>query len=181
MIEDYLAERESEDALSFKHEIGMDHVSFSYEGTESPALADVTLSIRRGEQIGICGPTGGGKSTLVDLLAGLLSPSTGRVTVDGHDITGRTRAWQRNLGVVPQMVFLIDDSLRRNIALGIADSDIDEVAVGDAVRLAQLETFIEALPEGLDTVVGERGVRIPRGVSGSASPSPEPSTIARRS
>ena len=163
MIEDYLAESESVDALPFKDQIGMDNVSFSYEGTDSPALADVNLTIRRGEQIGICGPTGGGKSTLVDLLAGLLSPSSGRVTVDGNDISGRARAWQRNLGVVPQMVFLIDDSLRRNIALGIADSDIDEVAVGDAVRLAQLETFIEVLPEGLDTVVGERGVRISGG------------------
>ncbi len=164
LIEDYFAESESAGgALSFKHEIGMDGVSFSYEGTDSPALADVNLTIRRGEQIGICGPTGGGKSTLVDLLAGLLSPSAGRVTVDGKDIAGKTRAWQRNLGTVPQMVFLIDDSLRRNIALGIPDSEIDEVAVGDAVRLAQLETYIEALPEGLDTVVGERGVRISGG------------------
>jgi ATP-binding cassette subfamily C protein len=147
----------------FQRQITLEEVSFAYEGTRSAALTDVNLSIARGEQIGICGPTGGGKSTLVDLIAGLLSPSAGRVLVDGVDISTNVRGWQRNLGMVPQMVFLTDDTLRRNIALGIPDKEVDEAAVAEAVRLAQLEEFISALPMGLDTVVGERGVRISGG------------------
>ncbi len=130
---------------------------------ESQALANVSLTIRRGEQIGICGPTGGGKSTLVDLMAGLLSPASGRILVDGQDIAHNTAGWQRNIGMVPQMVFLIDDTLRRNIALGTADKAIDETALTQAVRLAQLEDFIGSLPRGLDTVVGERGIRLSGG------------------
>jgi ATP-binding cassette subfamily C protein len=147
----------------FEREIVLEKVSFAYEGTGSDALASVNLSIRRAEQIGICGPTGGGKTTLVDLISGLLSPDKGRVLVDGTDIATNLRGWQRNLGVVSQMVFLADDTLRRNIALGIPDKEIDEPAVQEAVRLAQLSEFIEALPQGLETVVGERGVRISGG------------------
>lgn len=156
-------EEEPAEALSFEHEIKVEDISFSYEGADFMALSDVDLTIRRGEHIGICGPTGGGKSTLIDLIAGLLSPSHGRVLVDGRDIAGSIRAWQRNLGVVSQMVFLVDDSLRRNIALGIPDAEIDEAALQEAVKLAQLESFVESLPEGLDTVAGERGVRISGG------------------
>jgi ABC-type multidrug transport system fused ATPase/permease subunit len=121
------------------------------------------MVIRRGEQIGICGPSGGGKTTLVDIISGLLAPSAGRVLVDGHDIASSTRGWQRNLGMVPQTVFLIDDTFTRNIALGIADEDIDEAALHDAVHLAQLDDFIASLDLGLETVVGERGVRISGG------------------
>jgi ATP-binding cassette, subfamily B, bacterial PglK len=138
-------------------------VSFRYEGTESDALSDVNLAIHRGEQIGICGPTGGGKSTLVDLISGLLAPTSGQVLVDGRDIESNMRGWQRNLGIVPQVVFLIDDTLRRNIALGIPDKEIDEEAIAQAVRLAQLDEFVSLLPKGLDTVVGERGVRVSGG------------------
>ena len=99
----------------------------------------------------------------MDLIAGLLSPTAGRVTVDGQDIATNTRGWQRNLGMVPQMVFLADDALRRNVAFGVADADVDASALREAIRLAQLDGFIESLPEGLDTVVGERGVRISGG------------------
>jgi len=123
----------------------------------------VGLVIRRGEQVGICGPTGGGKTTLVDLITGLLAPSQGQVRVDGVDIQTNLRGWQRNLGVVSQMVFLVDDTLRRNIALGIPDDKIDEQAVCEAIRLAQLEELVARLPQGLDTVVGERGVRLSGG------------------
>ncbi|MGI5940569.1 MAG: ABC transporter ATP-binding protein [Thermoleophilia bacterium] len=163
LIEQNCPEKEPVKALLFRHEIKMEEVSFAYEGADCKALSDVNLTIRRGEQIGICGPTGGGKSTLIDLIIGLLSPSSGRVLVDGRDIAGNTRAWQQNLGVVPQMVFLIDDSLRHNIALGLPDDEIDAAAIEEAVKLAQLEDFIESLPEGLDTIVGERGVRISGG------------------
>ena len=151
------------DALLFKEEITFEDVSFRYENTSTPALSNVNLRIAKGESIGVCGPTGGGKTTLVDLLAGLLDPTSGTIRVDGQDIHGRAREWQQNLGVVSQGVFLLDDTLRRNIAFGISDEEIDESAVVDAVRLAQLSEFVGSLPEGLETSVGERGVRLSGG------------------
>ncbi len=141
----------------------VEDVSFHYEGSDRPALDRITLDVAPGEVIGVCGPTGGGKTTLVDLMTGLLTPSSGRVTVDGHDLREHDREWHRNLGIVPQMVFLTDESLRRNIALGVADKQIDDDAVREAVELAQLRSFVESLPDGLDTVVGERGVRVSGG------------------
>lgn len=149
--------------MPFERELLLEGVSFSYEGTDRPALRDVDLRIEPGEAIGICGPTGGGKTTLTDLMTGLLAPTSGRVTVDGLDIRDHVRAWHRNLGVVPQTVFLVDDTLRRNIALGLFDEEMDEEALSEAVNLAQLYDVVGALPEGLDTVVGERGVRISGG------------------
>ena len=163
MIEQFSAERHAAGPFPFEREISLEGVSFAYEGNAFDALAEVDLAVRRGEQIGICGPTGGGKTTLVDLMAGLLSPTTGRVLVDGQDIATNIRGWQRNLGMVPQMVFLFDDTLRRNIALGVADTDIDEAAVAEAVQSAQLDEFVASLPQGLDTVVGERGIRLSGG------------------
>lgn len=163
LIEQNIAESDRSRAFPFQREIRLVNVSFTYQESRSPALLGVDLTIHRGEQVGICGPTGGGKTTLVDLIAGLLAPTEGRVQVDGVDIATNVRGWQRNLGVVSQMVFLTDDTLRRNIALGIPDEQIDETAVREAVRLAQLEGFVESLPEGLDTVVGERGVRLSGG------------------
>jgi ABC-type multidrug transport system fused ATPase/permease subunit len=154
---------ESPPPLPFEREVLVEGVSFAYEGTDRPALKDVDLRIGAGEAIGICGPTGGGKTTLADLITGLLTPTSGRVIVDGVDIREHVRAWHSNLGVVPQMVFLVDDSLRRNIALGLPDKEIDEEAVSEAVHLAQLDEVVAALPQGLDTVVGERGVRISGG------------------
>jgi ATP-binding cassette, subfamily B, bacterial PglK len=151
------------EAAPFRDRLAFERVSFSYPTANRPALREIDLTIRPGEQLGIAGPTGGGKTTLIDVMTGLLEPSQGRVTVDGADLREHVRAWQRNLGVVPQMVFLTDDTLRRNIALGISDREIDEDAVEEAVRLAQLQEFIGSLPDGLDTRVGERGVRISGG------------------
>jgi ATP-binding cassette, subfamily B, bacterial PglK len=149
--------------LPFTRTLALHRVSFRYGGSESDVIHDVSLSIARGEFIGIVGPTGSGKSTLVDLLLGLLQPSTGSIQVDGLDLRGRTAAWQQNLGVVSQSLFLIDDTLRRNIAFGIPDTAIDEQRLAAAVRLARLDTFVASLPDGLDNVVGERGVRLSGG------------------
>jgi len=151
------------DPLSFQEAIALEKVALRYHGTDHETLTDIDLTIRPGEQIGICGPTGGGKTTLVDLITGLLEPTAGRITIDGHDLANHVRAWQRNLGVVPQMVFLIDDSLRRNVALGVPDESIDEQALAEAIDLAQLTEFVASQPAGLDTKVGERGVRISGG------------------
>jgi ATP-binding cassette, subfamily B, bacterial PglK len=157
------AAQEAVDPLPFRECLELAGVSFRYPGSVHPAVSGIDLRVRPGEQVGICGPTGGGKSTIVDLIIGLLEPSDGRVTVDGQDLRGHTAAWQRNLGIVSQMVFLIDDTLRRNIGFGVPDAAIDEVAVADAVRDAQLEELVASLPEGLETRIGERGLRLSGG------------------
>lgn len=149
--------------LILRDSITLEHVSYRYPGADAAALTDVTIEIRRSESVGIVGPTGGGKSTLIDVILGLLPVTTGRVLVDGTDIRSDLRGWQRTLGMVPQSVYLLDDSLRRNIALGEDDGSIDENAIHEAVALAQLEPFVASLPAGLNTVVGERGARMSGG------------------
>ncbi len=144
-------------------DIVFDQVTFQYESAAEPALNDISFSIRRGESIGIVGPTGAGKSTLVDLMLGLLEPSSGTIRVDGRNIQSGVRAWQRQIGYVPQSIYLTDDTIRRNIALGVNDGEIDESRVRDAARAAQLESFLKTLPDGLDTLTGERGVKLSGG------------------
>ncbi len=151
------------DPLPFRDSVCLQGVTFRYEGAHSNALSDIDLTITRDQQVGICGPTGGGKTTLADIIIGLLEPTEGRVTIDGVDLIDNTRAWQQNLGVVSQVVFLIDDTLRRNVALGVPEEEVDEEALSDAIELAQLTGFIASLPNGLNTTVGERGVRISGG------------------
>ncbi|HUF93696.1 MAG TPA: ABC transporter ATP-binding protein, partial [Candidatus Limnocylindria bacterium] len=148
--------------IAFEDAVELRDVSYAYEDGER-VLTDVRLTIRRGESIGIVGATGSGKSTLLDLLLGLLAPTSGSITVDGRDIRAGLRSWQRLIGYVPQTTFLIDDSLRRNIAFGLADADIDERRVEAAVRMAQLSDVAAALPRKLDTLIGERGVRLSGG------------------
>jgi ATP-binding cassette subfamily C protein len=143
--------------------IAFERVSFSYGGGARDALSGIDLEITQGESIGVIGPTGSGKSTLVDMLLGLVVPTTGRVTVDGRDIAEATASWQRNIGVVPQSVFLIDDTVRRNVAFGVPDSAIDEAALAEAASLAQLDEVIAGLPNGFDTRLGELGVRLSGG------------------
>jgi ATP-binding cassette, subfamily B, bacterial PglK len=163
MIEGLAPPRREAEPLPFAQAIRLERVSFRYDGADRDAVHEVDLTIVPGEVLGICGPTGGGKTTLTDLITGLLQPTSGRITVDGTDLIDHARRWHAALGVVPQMVFLVDDSLRRNIALGLPDPDIDEDAIDEAVELAQLQKFVQSLPEGLDTRVGERGVRISGG------------------
>jgi ATP-binding cassette subfamily C protein len=149
--------------LSFQQGIAFDDVGFRYPASEGVALMGITMEIGPGETLGICGPTGGGKTTLLDLLTGLLAPTTGRVVVDGVDLADCVSAWQHTLGVVSQTPFLVDDTLRRNIALGTDDGDVDDQALAEAVELSQLSSFVAGLPEGLETKVGERGVRLSGG------------------
>jgi ATP-binding cassette subfamily C protein len=163
IVEAIESKRQSVDPLPFERTVALEGVSFRYAGADQDALSDIDLAIRRGESIGVIGPTGSGKSTLVDVLLGLLTPTAGRVAVDGRDIAQAPAAWQRNLGVVPQSVFLIDDTVRRNVALGVADADIDEAALAEALSLAQLDEVIAGLPDGLDTRLGEMGIRLSGG------------------
>ena len=147
--------------LPLEKSITLDRVSFRYEGAKVDALSEIDLVINKGQQVGVCGPTGGGKSTLVDVIAGLLHPTEGSVLIDGVELSGRERAWHQNLGVVSQSIFLIDGTLRENIALG--QKDVDPDALMEAVQLAQLTEAISAFPDGLDTRVGERGARLSGG------------------
>jgi ABC-type multidrug transport system fused ATPase/permease subunit len=155
--------RSRDSALPFAQSIACEHVSFAYDSGGRPALSDIDLAIRRGESVGIVGPTGSGKSTLVDVLLGLLRPSRGRVLIDGIDLAGREYAWQRLIGYVPQVPYLLDDTLRRNVAFGLPDSAIDEQQVLRACASAQLDEMLSTLPSGLDTMIGERGMRLSGG------------------
>ena len=139
-------------------------LTFRYREDLEPALRGVEFTFRRGEFIGICGPTGGGKSTLIDLIVGLLQPTEGVITVDGRPLGRRPTWWWDQLGVVSQGVFLTNDTLRRNIAFGaLDDREVDEERLARCVGRAQLESVVADLPDGLDTVVGERGIRLSGG------------------
>jgi len=143
--------------------IDVEGLSFSYARTTRDALNNVSIHIRRGEAVGLIGSSGSGKSTLVDILLGLLEPISGRVRIDGNDIHQNLRGWQDQIGYVPQSIFLTDDTLRRNVAFGLPKDKIDDDAVRSAIRSAQLEEFVASLPDGMETVVGERGVRLSGG------------------
>jgi ABC-type multidrug transport system fused ATPase/permease subunit len=147
----------------FADSIKIEELCFSYANTDRDALNDVSIHIRRGEAVGLIGSSGSGKSTLVDVLLGLLDPTEGRVVVDGLDIRENLRWWQDQIGYVPQSIFLIDDTLRRNVAFGLPKDQINDNAVNSAICSAQLEEFVASLPEGMETVVGERGVRLSGG------------------
>ena len=149
--------------LPFRDSLKLERVVFRYPSTETDTICGITLQIARGTAVGFIGSTGTGKTTLVDIILGLLTPNSGRILVDGIDIRGHERGWQDQIGYVPQSIFLTDDSLRRNIAFGLPNEQIDDDAIWRAVRAAQLETFVNESPAGLDTMVGERGVRLSGG------------------
>jgi len=148
-----------------RERITLKNVTFTYSGLDEPALRAIEVDIPVGSAVAFVGSTGAGKSTLVDVLLGLLEPEQGAVMVDGTDIRtiGAIGRWQSAIGYVPQSIYLLDDTIRRNIALGVEDEAIDEPALREAIRVAQLESFIARQPQGLDTPVGERGVRLSGG------------------
>ena len=148
---------------SFKNDIELVNVDYMYPSSSEPALTGLNISIRKGESIGFVGPSGSGKSTLVDIVLGLLTPTSGEVQVDKENIQADLRSWQDQIGYVPQSVYLTDDTLRNNVAFGIPPVRIDEEALNRAIQAAQLDTFVVSQPDGLDTVVGERGVRLSGG------------------
>lgn len=148
---------------AFKGEVRLVDIHYTYSNALAPALNGLSLCIQKGESVGLIGPSGSGKSTLVDIILGLLTPSDGEVAVDGKNIQANLRAWQDQIGYVPQSIYLTDDTLRRNVAFGLSNEQIDDAAVQRAIKSAQLEEFVSGLPSGLETVVGERGVRLSGG------------------
>jgi ABC-type multidrug transport system fused ATPase/permease subunit len=139
-------------------------LSYTYPGAIRRALKDVSLTIPQGAAIGIVGPSGAGKSTLIDVILGLFDDYSGTIEVDGKVINSSDVGdWQKMIGYVPQAIYLADESLARNIAFGVPDIDVDTIALQRACDAAQLSEVISLLPDGLDTVVGERGVRLSGG------------------
>ncbi len=150
-------------ASQFETSVSLKNVTFFYPDTKDPAIADISLDIHKGESIALVGKSGSGKTTLVDIILGLLQPSSGDILVDGQSVYRDLRAWQNLLGYIPQSIFLTDETIAQNIAFGIPDDEIDYDRVNMAVKAAQLEDLVEHLPDGLETMVGERGMRISGG------------------
>ena len=150
-------------SASFSKNIEIQHLSYRYPDSESPSLRDISLSIRKGESIGIIGKSGAGKSTFVDIVLGLLVPVSGSIVVDGTNINDNLRDWQQKIGYVQQDIFLLDESIRENIAFGLREDEIDDERVLQVVIEAQLNELVASLPDGLNTQLGERGVRLSGG------------------
>ena len=151
--------------LGLKNELRLENVSYSYPNADHAGVSDVSLSIRAGEKIGIVGSTGAGKTTLADVVLGLLNPKSGRLVADGTEITAENvRAWQQTVGYVPQEIYLTDANIAENIALGLTPYEIDREQLRHAAKIAQIDKFVlEDLPLGYETIVGERGVRLSGG------------------
>jgi ATP-binding cassette, subfamily B, bacterial PglK len=152
-----------DDPISFNHEVKLDEIKFNYPGTNGLALDSINFSINKGASIGLVGESGSGKTTLADIFLGLLTPQSGKLLVDGQNAFTSLQAWQRHLGYVPQSIYILDDTLRNNIAFGILPDDIDDASVMDAIKLAQFESVLKDLPQGLDTRLGEQGARLSGG------------------
>jgi ABC-type multidrug transport system fused ATPase/permease subunit len=165
MLGDDQGGQRQQERLPFEDKIVLEHLHYRYPESSVDVIKEACLQVRRGETVGFIGPSGAGKSTLVNLILGLLDPTEGRVLVDGRDIHERLSGWQACIGYVPQSIFLIDDSLRRNVAFGIPEDEIDDAEVMRALRAAQLADFVDSLPDGIHTSVGERGVRLSGGQS----------------
>lgn len=150
--------------LPFQREIRFENVGFSYQTDSPPALQGIDLVIPHGTRLGIIGPTGSGKSTFADILMGLLAPDAGQMCVDGCRINSANRpAWQKHIAHVPQAIFLADTTLAANIAFGVPPEQVDHALLQEAIARAQLSETIERLPDGLETRVGERGIRLSGG------------------
>ncbi len=149
--------------LPFERELRVEHLGFRYPTGKQEVLSDVSFDVPKGSFVGIVGPSGAGKTTFVDILLGLLPPDKGKITADGVSIYDNIRAWQVNLAYVPQSIYLIDGSVRENVALGRAEDEIDDARIERVLRMAELYEFVKDLPEGVNTSVGDRGVRLSGG------------------
>lgn len=151
------------DEIIFENEIMIDKISFHYDNVEKNIIENLSLIIPKNASVAFIGASGSGKSTLADIILGVLECQKGRVLIDGIDMVDNREAWQRKVGYIPQNIYILDDTIRRNIAFAMEDHDIEEEKIWKAIDEAQLREFVESLPEGLDTVIGERGARISGG------------------
>jgi len=147
--------------LKFENTIHLDHVRYKYLNSKDYVLHDIDVTIKKGEYIAIVGPTGAGKSTMLDILLGLIKPSDGHVRADNHDIHVNVKSWHRSIGFVPQKVSLFDDTIAKNIA--ISDDVYDEQRLAKVIKAAHLEDVVKQSPNGLDTIIGEDGAKLSGG------------------
>ncbi len=156
-------QKEDVPKLEIKEKIELKNITYKYPGTEKLIFDDADMEIPIGKSVGIVGTSGSGKTTVVDIMLGLLQLQSGEILADGQDVRGCYPSWLKNIGYIPQTIFMIDDSIRKNVAFGYAEEDIDDEKVWRALKEAQLDEFVKSLPEGLDTGIGERGIRISGG------------------
>lgn len=152
-----------ESAMQVLNKIELQNITYSYPGAQQPVLEHANMEIEIGKSVGIVGASGSGKTTAIDILLGLLQPQSGCVKVDGQDIQDDYEGWLSHLSYIPQTIFMLDDSIRANVAFGISTKDVDEAQVWKALDEAQLKEFVQSLPDGLDTMIGERGIRLSGG------------------
>jgi ATP-binding cassette, subfamily B, bacterial PglK len=150
-------------AMPFTDKIVLNQINYRYPETASNSLTDISLTIQKGESIALIGKSGAGKTTLVDVVLGLLIPQSGDIQVDGLSVYNGLRSWQNLIGYIPQSIFLTDDTIEGNIAFGVPQDQINRPRLDRAIQLAQLGELIEQLPEGTQTLVGEHGVRLSGG------------------
>lgn len=162
-IKNSFCENTDQNEIIFKEKIELDNLAFSYAPDSGKVFEDVSFEIIKGRSVGIIGPSGAGKTTLVDIVMGLLFPDKGDIKVDGKSIYNNLKSWYRHIGYVSQTLYLFDDTIRNNIAFGVKEEDIDDDRIWLVANQAQISSFIRQLPNGLDTVVGDRGVRLSGG------------------
>ena len=150
-------------ALHLEKEIRLEGITFRYPDGDRNIFTDASMVIPKGKSVGIKGASGAGKSTIVDILLGLLHAQKGEITCDGANIFSNYESWLSQIGYIPQSIYLIDESIRDNIAFGIDEREIDDARIREVAAEAQLLEFIDSLPEGLDTKIGDRGVRLSGG------------------
>lgn len=150
-------------SFNFRSKIEISNLTYYYPNIDSPAISEICLNIKKGESIAFIGKSGAGKTTLVDIILGLLQPQSGDIRVDGLSIYEDIRLWQNLIGYIPQTIFLMDETLERNIAFGVPDELINQKRLNQAIEAAQLKDLIEQLPDGINTVLGERGIRLSGG------------------
>ena len=155
--------RKDDRKISFQKEIKFNNICFNYPKSDKLVLKNINFTIKKNEFVGIVGETGSGKSTLVDLLIGLINPDSGTITVDGTKINNNLNSWRKNLGYVPQNLYLIDDTINKNIAFGKRESEISDLSTKDSIVKSQLLKFISNLKKGVESKVGERGVKVSGG------------------
>lgn len=154
---------QTEEPMIFEHEICVSQVDFSYPGTDRKVLDQISLTIYKNSSVAFIGHSGAGKTTLADLILGVLNPTRGNITVDGVSIFSRLSGWHKKIGYIPQTIYLLDDTIRRNIAFGIPDEQIDPKKMNYAIERAQLREMVDDLKDGLDTEIGEGGIRLSGG------------------
>lgn len=153
----------AKEKLPVKKSIELRDITYHYPNAEPLIFDHANMEIPVGAAVGIVGASGAGKTTVVDILLGLLDTQTGGVYADGVSIKENYRSWLKNVGYIPQMIFMLDDTIRKNVAFGIAGEEIDEERLWEVLKEAQLDEFVKSLPEGADTSIGERGIRISGG------------------